>query len=373
MTGVSLMTVCPICQSSLSAGICAACGYDRSRDHLQFPTFAPLAENLPVLQPLPEDLLRCPECGALRIFHRSDGTLICANCRREIPRPEPEPEPAPEPEPTEDLSLSPEFQQIMKKFCFFMIQESSVEEIPQIIDFIRSLELPDDAVSELFYKLNNCLPYDLFLPRYALCFAAMKDWADSLGMVSKKAALNTLYQELTSPGISEEWMVQFLADFSRQRFQFGSSFFESELFEKLAQMTSNYACEYETPRLTFMMLDLFRFSSPKQRQIYVSNYVEHSLKALRGQSLAERILFLTDIAISPPSTFQEMPRVKQVTVQRYLTNALTAALPHYFAPDIEKRISRMTWYSSDIRSNAVKMLKPEQQKMPHNAHSHKEA
>lgn len=348
------MTVCPICQSPLSAGVCAACGYDISRDHLRFPTFAPLPEGAPILQPLPEDLLRCPECGALRIFHSAGGGLICANCRHEIPQPEPEPAAEPEKSPR----LAPEFEQYMKKFCYSMVQEASPEQYPQIMDFIRSLELPADAVSELFYKVNNCLPYDLFLPRYAECFAAMGDWADALGMVSKKVALNTIYRELTSPGVSEEWLVQALADFSRQRFQFGSNLLKSELFEKLSQLTGKYAVDFENPRLAFMMLDLFRFSSPKQRQIYVSDYVEHSLKILRGQNLAERILFLTDIAVSPPSTFQEMPRVKQVTVQRYLFNALTAALPGYYAPDIEKRINRMTWYSSDIRSSALKMLKP---------------
>lgn len=78
---------CPICEKKLTAVVCD-CGYDRSRDYENYPTFAPVPrglESIAVLRDRLNNLVRCAGCGGHTfVLNRKDGNLACSGCGRAL-------------------------------------------------------------------------------------------------------------------------------------------------------------------------------------------------------------------------------------------------------------------------------------------------
>lgn len=78
------MPLCPICNSETAQTICPGCGFDRSRDYEQFPTFGPLrgaADARSRLRSGRGDLMRCSKCGCAELqFRFADRNFSCPRC-----------------------------------------------------------------------------------------------------------------------------------------------------------------------------------------------------------------------------------------------------------------------------------------------------
>lgn len=76
---------CPVCSSNMTMPVCAECGYDISRDHARYPTFAPVGRDLPVSalreRRTPKNVLRCIKCGCTAFSIRvPSGRRCCTGC-----------------------------------------------------------------------------------------------------------------------------------------------------------------------------------------------------------------------------------------------------------------------------------------------------
>lgn len=100
------MSTCHKCGGALRNGICAACGYDPSRDYGRYPTFAMLPGRT-ISQPRrePDDAAACPGCGGKQFFFRPRaGALSCVRCGHvlTVGAAQPPAKPAPKPAPAPD-------------------------------------------------------------------------------------------------------------------------------------------------------------------------------------------------------------------------------------------------------------------------------
>lgn len=64
------MSKCPVCNSPIIGILCEECGFDRSMDYENYPTLAPLPQNLPSVSSrirqhgaASASLFSCPGCG----------------------------------------------------------------------------------------------------------------------------------------------------------------------------------------------------------------------------------------------------------------------------------------------------------------------
>ena len=76
---------CPVCAAPLKGAVCSVCGYDRSRDYAQSPTFGPVGKALSVsglrTRRVPKDALFCEKCGGTAFtITIPEGTRLCCSC-----------------------------------------------------------------------------------------------------------------------------------------------------------------------------------------------------------------------------------------------------------------------------------------------------
>lgn len=83
------MYQCPVCGKENTSLICAACGFDTSKDYEGYPTLAPLPPGIPSRGAAGknlEDMHRCEGCGGLLFYlNPAKGICVCAKCSREVP------------------------------------------------------------------------------------------------------------------------------------------------------------------------------------------------------------------------------------------------------------------------------------------------
>ena len=100
------MSICHKCGGVLQNGICAACGYDPSRDYGRYPTFAMLpGRTIPQPRREPDDAAACPGCGGKQFFFRPGAKeLVCVRCGHTlaVSAPQPAAKPAVKPAPVPD-------------------------------------------------------------------------------------------------------------------------------------------------------------------------------------------------------------------------------------------------------------------------------
>lgn len=239
-----------------------------------------------------------------------------------------------------------------KAFFYAWIEAAEAEDTPRIIAAVRRTPLSPEASAEIFHKLDRSLPYDIIKPAYAPCVKSMEDWATAIGIPSRKIAFAKLRRTLEQGNQPVSKINDQVAEFAKHRFQISETFYESDLFQDIVIC----AGEYENPQLTYLMLSLFDFADKKSHQNYVNAYVECSLDALRGHTLIEQMLYLTDLAISPP-TEHGGRSAKRMDIQLYLESALKAQLPRYAKGNMADRIDRMEKYPPHVRAALIKMLR----------------
>ena len=238
-----------------------------------------------------------------------------------------------------------------KAFFQAWIRAAQPDEIPRIIAAARRANLASGVNQELFRTLDNCLPYELHKPTLLSCVRAMEDWSQMLGLSSKKIALAKLCRILEQRTLPASQVLNQVESFVRCKFQADEAFYRSDLFADIVTGANKYG-DY---RLTYLMLALFSFPDEKHHQYHVNAYVAQSLNGLWGPSQLQFMLYLTDLAITPPS-MRGGPSSKRIPLQIYLENALRTQLPKYAKPGMDDRVARMDSYPPHIRSALISML-----------------
>lgn len=82
------MSKCPVCNAALTISICPVCGYDRSRDYAQFPTFGPLRGSVRAISRTASPPMLCPGCGGAHFLLHRDATFTCASCGKKLELPQ---------------------------------------------------------------------------------------------------------------------------------------------------------------------------------------------------------------------------------------------------------------------------------------------
>ena len=82
------MSKCPVCNTALTTSICPVCGYDRSRDYAQFPTFGPLRGSVSAVSRTASPPMLCPGCGGAHFLLHRDASFTCASCGKKLELPQ---------------------------------------------------------------------------------------------------------------------------------------------------------------------------------------------------------------------------------------------------------------------------------------------
>lgn len=239
------------------------------------------------------------------------------------------------------------------KFFFAWIKAAEEKDTPRIIAALRRMNLSDNANSQIFLKLDNCLPYTIYKPAYAKVVQSMEDWARSMGAVSRKVTLVNLNKFLAQPGLNEQALLNHVTDIRKMQFSISDDFFQSELFESIAVQLNRW----QNAKITVEILSLFNFAHQKQLAAYITAYVECSLQPLRRQELIGQMLYLTAVAVLPPAALGLRAEKRVAVVKKYLENVLKSVLPRFAKSGMDEQIRQMESYPENVREDLIRMLK----------------
>lgn len=231
------------------------------------------------------------------------------------------------------------------------IKISTPSEFSEIIHTVKKCALSVRVEEDLFYLIDERLPYDATRGITPMIYREVSQWATALNKTSKGASFYEFKRAFEKERKVEK-AANLAYSFADMRFSVNEKFLSSNYFADLASIGAEF-CDAD---LHIALLCLFQNIDGATMNHYVDDYVAKILEVTKSRYFVAQLVSLCEATMYK---FKVPGRTAAFVndVQRMLDTSLAKQLVDYYKPTLADQVSKYTDCEQSVRVKLITLLK----------------
>ena len=231
------------------------------------------------------------------------------------------------------------------------IKISTPSEFIEIIHAIKKCALNVRIEEDLFYLIDESLPYDATRGITPMIYREVSQWATSLNKTSRSASFYEFKRAFEKERKVEK-AVNLAYSFADMKFSVNEKFLSSNYFADLAAIGAEF-CDAD---LHIALLCLFQNIDGTTMKHYVDDYVTKILEGTKSRYFVAQLVSLCEATMYK---FKVPGRTAAFVndIQRMLDASLAKQLVDYYKPALADQVSKYTDCEQSVRVKLITLLK----------------
>lgn len=231
------------------------------------------------------------------------------------------------------------------------IKISTPSEFSEIIHAVKKCALSVRVEEDLFYLIDERLPYDATRGITPMIYREVSQWATSLNKTSRSASFYEFKRAFEKERKVEK-AVNLAYSFADMKFSVNEKFLSSNYFTDLVSIGAEF-CDAD---LHIALLCLFQNIGGTTMNHYVDDYVAKILEGTKSRYFVAQLVSLCEATMYK---FKVPGRTAAFVndVQRMLDASLAKQLVDYYKPTLADQVSKYTDCEQSVRVKLITLLK----------------